>query len=894
MMHYEARTSPMGRSFSNPLHLREVSLNSTGDESIFPTSTLSPRSDCSSSSDLISISWTARSGNSTNFLEDSVFGRSLVDENSMRLSFGHTDERESTVLGNWRKDQSITKPSWTNFKSSKEQVSRRTLPISKMFQMEQSNAGFMPITFTNFFSQRSHTPSPGISKMLLSLRDHAVKHPCTANASTLYQNTRTHCNPSELGQQTRDECMVFTKWANKLLQQSQDQFLITDLARDLGDGLTLLSLAGMLVGEYPPQVHIKPALDVQKIENVRTCLDFLQYYDVPVQDIAAVDIVKGNLKVVLALCHCLYRCFSPVYSSVHHLAEHNGVELFSWVSQVTGEPVTGFQSFEDGTVLWLLVNRILSNSVPDLVLKFGSPAEKVSSALKVSVEQLGIVTSIHADDIIKQSGQEKFLEFLNSLHLTYLRNTKTVQVDRSGSEGSILKRELKKLQTRDEKGKDNPLGSRLTYLGESSESRSLFSDSQLRCYFMKETEVPSAETEMTKQELRVSDIKVQNGTLNDTKRELDKLEKELRLLQLDYKSVQGGLFAHQSRASKHLQSPTSLLVRNARHIFDEKTELSPVLTYRSDEDGGKLSFGGYSLSEKHECFTQERRLHVQHQSIDDSFVFKEHHAKPSFLEKTQATASTQRKSCETVSRNRNEQASFGEEVRTSAPQRSVFSPSALDNCQLPQEFLVETKEISNIFDVEFSDLDTTLNNDREDKTVKRMLHVGKKITLDSTERESLENVRCGTGGGHSKGQQEPQRKPPTGQQRDTLSESRRLYGSSCDTLNFNHESVSNFSTPSGKALKESKNEFASCPSSSNSDPLNKPLAEKQFGTRNGIEPACHLQRTLSNEKRVRKEVLVKKSAMHSQPSSLKANTHALTALIRMSAKNAGASLSEES
>lgn len=39
---------------------------------------------------------------------------------------------------------------------------------------------------------------------------------------------------------------VFTKWANKLLQQSRDQFLITDLARDMGDGLTLLSLAGML------------------------------------------------------------------------------------------------------------------------------------------------------------------------------------------------------------------------------------------------------------------------------------------------------------------------------------------------------------------------------------------------------------------------------------------------------------------------------------------------------------------------------------------------------------------------------------------------------------------------------------------------------------------------
>lgn len=52
--------------------------------------------------------------------------------------------------------------------------------------------------------------------------------------------------------------------------------------------LNVLVISLSLVGEYPPQVHIKPALDVQKIENVRTCLDFLQYYDVPVQDIAAV------------------------------------------------------------------------------------------------------------------------------------------------------------------------------------------------------------------------------------------------------------------------------------------------------------------------------------------------------------------------------------------------------------------------------------------------------------------------------------------------------------------------------------------------------------------------------------------------------------------------------
>jgi len=44
---------------------------------------------------------------------------------------------------------------------------------------------------------------------------------------------------------------MFTTWANTYLQHSLDQFLITDLARDLGDGITLLSLVEMLGGFIP-------------------------------------------------------------------------------------------------------------------------------------------------------------------------------------------------------------------------------------------------------------------------------------------------------------------------------------------------------------------------------------------------------------------------------------------------------------------------------------------------------------------------------------------------------------------------------------------------------------------------------------------------------------------
>ena len=41
------------------------------------------------------------------------------------------------------------------------------------------------------------------------------------------------------------------------------------------------------VGDCPPQIHIKPALYVQKMENVQTCLEFLEYYDVSINGIAA-------------------------------------------------------------------------------------------------------------------------------------------------------------------------------------------------------------------------------------------------------------------------------------------------------------------------------------------------------------------------------------------------------------------------------------------------------------------------------------------------------------------------------------------------------------------------------------------------------------------------------
>ena len=51
--------------------------------------------------------------------------------------------------------------------------------------------------------------------------------------------------------------------------------------------ITFFMMNIITVGECPPQIHIKPALDVQKMENIQTCLDFLEHYGISVNGVTA-------------------------------------------------------------------------------------------------------------------------------------------------------------------------------------------------------------------------------------------------------------------------------------------------------------------------------------------------------------------------------------------------------------------------------------------------------------------------------------------------------------------------------------------------------------------------------------------------------------------------------
>ncbi|XP_031549502.1 uncharacterized protein LOC116287030 [Actinia tenebrosa] len=288
---------------------------------------------------------------------------------------------------------------------------------------------------------------------------------CSPDASALYSNPTKHYNPSVSGQHACQEMSDYREWANTYLQYSPHNTLITDLSRDLADGETLLYLVQVLLGVTLYPVHIKPALDVQKIENTQICLDVLARHGIPVSHLSAEDIVEANPKVTLVLCKHLEQHFgsnpgspqgtsdlmtgisrrtpsprtkqrsksptvtlpvgghdtpSPPATSSHPVMDIEDVALLDWVGQMTGQIVADYNSLQDGHILCLLINRLTDGAIPDVVLEYGLPSEKVSLALMFSEDELGVTSDLCPDDVVKLNDASKMSSFFKTLHQVFL------------------------------------------------------------------------------------------------------------------------------------------------------------------------------------------------------------------------------------------------------------------------------------------------------------------------------------------------------------------------------------------------------------------------------------------------------------------------------------------
>ena len=596
-------------------------------------------------------------------------------------------------------------------------------------------------------------------------------------------------------------------------------------------------------------------------------------------------------------------------------------------------------------------------------MQFGSPFEKVSLVLQVSSEKLSIVSNVRTEDITQLRNREQFHDYLESLYLLYSNRTKVVL---NTLDQTNLKREIKRLQLREQRLKERQ-GSELTHLGELSQIKSSFATEKRE----RSQEIPTVDVNRTKQldELDVVSPTRSNPSTTwhnqsltaNTKREHDELEEELRLLKLEcsdnsydtkrYWTEQPGQFSFNATFSLGL--PTSKLPRQLRqtNVRQELKNLhrgNPVIAQldkrgqktvgdthsnvdtflmrdvlNSDRENGKLPFGGCYLSEPSNGLENSERRNLD-LSFDERSVFTDYPIRPSFPLQ-----------------------------RSSPPLVNSKKVKRNGHALIPEPSL-ETKEISNLFDLDFSDFDSRISRGGEDSAIKRMMRAGNRSKLNSNSNYGLDaGLSSGSGLANPKDKvaKSAMEIPLTLDKRECFDASGRklrrgLDGKLSDILNGDDKmpkqpfvsSISQRDQRESLCLRgvQSQREFAgtklsstmgetnenhqvtrglsssfagnedliatslrSLPSGRSTTYKNKERSlskETPFGkmSRQSNEPVKQLQKSASEEKRRhREQVLATKTSRENQPSSTKTHLHALTALIRSSSRNAGAACSEE-
>lgn len=584
----------------------------------------------------------------------------------------------------------------------------------------------------------------------------------------------------------------------------------------------------------------------------------------------------------------------------------------------------------------------------------------------MSSEKLGIVSNVRTEDITQLRNTEQFHNYLESLYLLHSKRTIGVL---NTSDQTNLKRKITRLQLRERRLKERQ-GSELTYLGELSQIKSSFATDKRE----RSQEIPTVDINRTKQ-LDELDVVLPTGSnprtmwhnqslTVSTKRGLDELEEELRLLKLEcsdnsydakrYWTEQPGQFSFNATFSLGL--PTSNLPRQLRqtnvrqelknlhrgnqvvaqldkraqktigdtHSNVDTSSMRDVLN--SDRENGKLPFGGCYLSEPSNGLENSERRNLD-LSFDESSVFTDYPIRPSFPLQ-----------------------------RSSPPLFNSKKVKRNGHALIPEPSL-EAKEISNLFDLDFSDFDARISRGGEDSAIKRMMRAGNRsrlnsnskywldagltsgsglanpkdkvaksameipLTLDKRERfdASGRKLRRGLDGklsDISNGDDKMAKQPSVSSisrerdQRESLClrgvQSERAFAgtklsSAMGETNENHQVTRGLSSSFAGNDKEDliATSLRPLPLGRSTTYKNEERSlskETPFGkiSRQSSEPVKQLQESVSEEKRRhRQQVLATKTSRKNQPSSTKTHLHALTALIRSSSRNAGAACSEE-
>ncbi|KAM8899742.1 dixin-like isoform 2-T2 [Spinachia spinachia] len=104
---------------------------------------------------------------------------------------------------------------------------------------------------------------------------------------------------------------AYVSWVNCQLKRKPGLKPITNLRRDLQDGVVLTQLIEIVAGELLEGVHVAPQNKEESRQNVAQVLQFISSRHIRMPLISARDIVDGNLKSVMRIILALAAHFKP-------------------------------------------------------------------------------------------------------------------------------------------------------------------------------------------------------------------------------------------------------------------------------------------------------------------------------------------------------------------------------------------------------------------------------------------------------------------------------------------------------------------------------------------------------------------------------------------------------
>uniref|UniRef100_A0A8K9WSS4 Calponin-homology (CH) domain-containing protein n=1 Tax=Oncorhynchus mykiss TaxID=8022 RepID=A0A8K9WSS4_ONCMY len=223
---------------------------------------------------------------------------------------------------------------------------------------------------------------------------------------------------------------TFTRWCNEHLKCINKS--ITDLQKDVGDGLKLIGLLEVLSQKKMYRKHHnRPNLRQMKLENVSVALEFLDGEHIKLVSIDSKAIVDGNLKLILGLIWTLilhYSISMPMWEDEDD-EEANELtpkqRLLGWIRNKVPElPINNFhRDWRDGKALGALVDNCAPGLCPDWqAWDPNQPVENARGAMQQADDWLGVPQVINPEEIVDpEVDEQSMMTYLSQFPKSKLR-----------------------------------------------------------------------------------------------------------------------------------------------------------------------------------------------------------------------------------------------------------------------------------------------------------------------------------------------------------------------------------------------------------------------------------------------------------------------------------------